>query len=327
MIAQLRKKIFFSLIFIALSTKIRSDGFSILYVHLGNEVPRYLYDSIKQTRAFNPNGRLFVVCYEKNIEAVKVALDSSNVCCVASQELPISHDHALFLKRTRYSGFWRFASERFFYIEQVIKKYNLTDIFHLESDNLLYVNLEDCLSLFRTQYPGIGATFDNDSRCIAGFMYIKDILSISKLNEFFASVTENNYNDMQIIALFRKKHPTLINHLPIVPDIYKDFYPLKNLQGAETNFADQYSNNFKSFNSIFDAAAIGQYLGGIDSIHKKQDTIGFINESCLFSPANFSYEWKLDDCGRKIPFIKIDNKIYRINNLHIHSKNLKNFTS
>ena len=54
-----------------------------------------------------------------------------------------------------------------------------------------------------------------------------------------------------------------------------------NLNVDEYNFI---SSNFDRFQYIFDAAAIGQYLGGIDPIHDKNDTSGFVNEICIINP-------------------------------------------
>ena len=79
--------------------------------------------------------------------------------------------------------------------------------------------------------------------------------------------------------------------------------------------------------SISDAAAIGQYLGGIDPWHGCHNTIGFINETCIFNPALCSFVWELDFKNRKIPYIIFKNAKYCINNLHIHCKNLNKFKS
>jgi hypothetical protein len=74
---------------------------------------------------------------------------------------------------------------------------------------------------------------------------------------------------------------------------------------------------YETFNSIFDGAAIGQYLGGI---HSDPNLKGFINEKTVFNVAKYNYIWENDE-----PFmVYLDNKI-KINNLHIHSKNLKQF--
>ena len=75
---------------------------------------------------------------------------------------------------------------------------------------------------------------------------------------------------------------------------------------------------------IFDAAAIGQYLGGVDPRNIEGDTRGFINETCIIKYNKYKFEWiKIDELF--IPHIIIDSNKYKICNLHIHCKNLKNF--
>ena len=78
------------------------------------------------------------------------------------------------------------------------------------------------------------------------------------------------------------------------------------------------------FNSIFDTAAIGQYLGGIDPKNESGDTTGFINEDCVVKYDKYKFKW-IKNGKYYFPHIIINEKIIPINNLHIHSKNLKNF--
>jgi hypothetical protein len=87
-----------------------------------------------------------------------------------------------------------------------------------------------------------------------------------------------------------------------------------------------FNKNFKIFNNIFDAAAIGQYLGGVDKRNDINDTTGFINETCVIKYNNYKFHWKkINDLW--CPYIKIDNDLIKIINLHIHSKSLDNFLS
>jgi disulfide oxidoreductase YuzD len=57
------------------------------------------------------------------------------------------------------------------------------------------------------------------------------------------------------------------------------------------------------------------------------NTVGFINESCVFDPSKWTFEWLLDAQGRKVPYASYHGHKWKINNLHIHSKNLAGFRS
>ena len=87
-----------------------------------------------------------------------------------------------------------------------------------------------------------------------------------------------------------------------------------------------FCNNIDQFNSIFDAAAYGSYLGGQDP-RNGPCVPGHVIATCLFDSSKIGYEWHIDDQGRKIPYATFDGTAYRINNLHIHSKELKQFAS
>jgi hypothetical protein len=84
--------------------------------------------------------------------------------------------------------------------------------------------------------------------------------------------------------------------------------------------------NYQEFGSIFDAAAIGQFLGGIDPRNGVSKP-GFINESCLFNPGLMTFVWERDAYGRLVPYAIYGSTKARINNLHIHSKKLEGFFS
>lgn len=319
------------LILLLLTAQLNAElNYSVVYVHLGNSLPEYIFDSIQQTKLFNPKSKIYVICYECNVTKIQSRTD---VKCVSTNELKQTNKHQLFLSKTRFDtttnwGVWRYAIERFFYIESLMSKYNLENVFHLENDNLLYFNLQSNLPLFINNYNGIAAIFDNDTRCIPGFLFIKNLIALKKLNTFIAITADSGQFDMETIGSFRNKYPQYIDNLPLIPNDYKNSYPLTNLLGATTQFPERFSNKINEFNAIFDAAPIGQYLGGLDPFHANNyPEGGFINERAVFNPANFIYEWVADEQGRKVPYIRFNNNVYRINSLHIHSKNLKKFIS
>ena len=181
--------------------------------------------------------------------------------------------------------------------------------------------------MFQQQYKNqIAAVFDNDDRCIPSFIYASDKNSMSHLAAFMVENAYLGKNDMEVLGLYKKQCPAKIKNLPIIPDSYHEVYSLESSSGCKTQDPSGYSANFNKFQSIFDAAAIGQYFGGVDP-RNGPSAPGFINELCLFNPANLNYEAKFDEQGRLIPYLLFQDKKYRINNLHIHSKNLKQFLS
>lgn len=306
--------------------------YSIVYVHLGSTPPIYLYDSLVQARLFN---REAPICLIANQQALIAELRdfacNNHIALVPCESLVPTESHKLFARSTTLDnrwrdGFWKKACERFFYIHEYMAQYGVNNVCHIESDNLLYVDIADIWPVLE-RYAGIGAVFDHDGRCIPSFMYIAHVDAMADLVRFIASHAKKGMTDMHIIALYRKERERhYIDYLPIIMREYVDKYPLKSTGGDTPLDSTAYYRNDDTFQSIFDGAAIGQYLGGIDPRNGVSKP-GFINETCLFNPAHLDIQWIEDTQGRKVPYAMFGGRKYRINNLHIHSKRLYEFLS
>lgn len=295
---------------------------SVLFVHIGQKFPPYLQTAIDQVKRFNQDTKVYVAGNQRAHKKGKL----EQIIPVEIENLQMTNHHHFFSDACKYSGFWKVTTERFFIIEEVMAKYNLHNVVHLESDNMLYVNLDE-LAPTLINYNGIAAVFDNDIRCIPGFIFFRNVDSLQKMNEFLARNIRAYENDMFGLALFKNSgYADVIEHLPLVPREFVDACELVSINGDTTAYPDNYSNQIENFGSIFDGAAIGQYLGGVDPIFKMKQK-NYINQSCLFNPSQWNFFWEKDQEGRKVPFMEFCGHTYRINNLHIHSKNLKKFTS
>ena len=203
-------------------------------------------------------------------------------------------------------GFWALASMRFFYIYEFMEQYNIDDVIHLENDVLIYYNCTEITNRVGRQF--VYMPFDTLNRNIASIMYIPSA-------SVFRRVLENydyTLNDMENFSRIRSK-ANIIRNFPI--------YPSNNSLNSEIRFV---SENFDNFGFVFDAAAIGQYLGGIDPRNYPGDTRGFVNETCVIKYNKFNFIWGTLD-GMKKPFIIINDMKFPIFNLHIHHKNLQDF--
>lgn len=203
--------------------------------------------------------------------------------------------------------FWKLTSTRFFYVCGAMKKYGIRDVIHIENDVLLYYNADVLLDKVDEKY--IYIPFDSFERNIASIMYIPDYITFENALKHY----DFSKNDMLNFKGISVK-TNLVQHFPIFINNHNDH--VENQQ--EYEFVTQ---NFDKFNYIFDAAAIGQYIGGT---HQDTNAIGFINETCVIKFNNYTFDWIIENNIRK-PIINIDNKKYRIFNLHIHSKNLQKF--
>jgi hypothetical protein len=265
----------------------------IILVSVGN-FQEYILDNIKNLKLFNNND--ITVITEKKFFYYLEYLDVELVDAKDLEDFSFNHNSQL--DKTFRNGFWHLCSLRFFYLYSYIKNNNLTNCIHLENDVLTYIDFTNFIT-----HDKVYATFDCDSRVIPGILYIPNA-------ESFKPIIDNynfQLNDMQNLAKFNED---IIEPFPIFPIINDEINKL--------------TKNYLQFNSIFDAAAIGQYLGGVDKRNQDGDTRGFINETCLIKYDKYIFFWIKKD-NLFIPHIVVNNTLFRINNLHIHSKELNKF--
>lgn len=202
--------------------------------------------------------------------------------------------------------------ERFFILQNLLKQLNKNDCLFLELDNMIYDDPHKWINIFSQNE--LCYMYDNENRFSSGLMYIKNA---DALEGFLICCLDfiNNSNkfldEMTVLSIYYERNKDKVGILPtywndpIVPAI-------------------TYSNYNKYNNSIFDAAGIGIYLLGVDPYH----TNGIIikNKKGTFGGkidySNQTFEWKIDERGRKKPYIWNGKDWLLINVLHVHSKDL-----
>ena len=302
--------------------------YSIVFIHIGSDIPPYADIAISQARLFNPKARIILLSSARGLQRFSALKIQENIELRSYEDLPLSKMHQKYQNQCiETSPFWRYTKERFLYLWDLMESSHLINVFHLENDNMLYADLAPLLPHFQKEYPGIGATFDNDDRCIPGFVWIANCDAMQALAQYFVKKAPERISDMYVMGNYRKENsPQRIDSLPIIMPSYTAVYPLKSPHHHTTKHPQLYSKHADTFHAIFDAAAIGQFLGGIDPIHPNNQP-GFINESCLFNPSVLQYQWIKDQEGRLVPYASFQDQSYRIINLHIHSKRLHAFKS
>ena len=234
-----------------------SDFVPVVLTHIGkNEFPMYIYDCIEQIRLFNKSNNIYIVV-NRNVKHIDlVRLDFYKCSVIYIEDLRMNERHRLFLKKTRLQKFWRVTMERFFILEEVMRDYGLSRVLHLENDNLIYFNIEDVFDVFEKKYSGITMPRDKEDRCIAGIVFLNDIDTLKKLNTYLLQQQRNKKsNEMQLLGEFFIEND--IESLPVVSLAYSGKWKIKGVE-------KQYNYAVLDFQGIFDAAAIGQLLGGKD---------------------------------------------------------------
>jgi len=206
------------------------------------------------------------------------------------------------------NGFWLLTSMRFFVLYEFMKAFDVSNVVHLENDVLVYENCDALLP--HIDRSMVHVPFDCFKRNIASIVFIPNH---EKLGDVIRQY-DFSKNDMENFVLVRERTERLITHFPIFPT-----------QHAVTDEEKFVSTNSQRFPFLFDAAAMGQYLGGVDPSNITGDTTGFVNETCVIKYDRFQFSWESNGGARK-PFITISGEKFPIFNLHIHCKNLKRFS-
>jgi len=232
---------------------------------------------------------------------------SDMITLVAAETLddPFGFSRRSTLNREFRNGFWHHASARLFVLHSFMANYRVKNVIHLENDVLIYHNCDDTLTdaLYNTKH--VYMPFDTFERNIASIVYIPDSFVFGEILSHYDFTKNDMYNFSEI-----RKKTGLIDTLPI--------FVARTDDNSERAFITNNWNKFAGY--IFDAAAMGQYVGGVDPRNIHGDTRGFVNETCVIK-YNEEGEFFWRDTK---PWIRLkqERKEVPIFNLHIHSKAL-----
>lgn len=325
-----------------------------------NTLPDYIYYSFKQFRMFNPDISTYFIT-NVNLPA---KFNELNLKVVKSDTLNKTSKHVEFIGKNAMNGtrenrgipvgFWVLSTERFFWIEELMKQKGLQNVIQIECDNLVYYDFKNVFN----NIPKVGANHlvcgDRENHALANAIcYFKNSSVISRFTDFLAEKSKLGYN--KILDEFNRngipgRATVQVNDMCLTLLYYRlnkgetlngekviDLFPLLPFDGTLGN--DPESNqNFKNFGVIFDGAHWGMHIGGwpkclIEPKNAKilgpghKDASYYVGK--LLISKRLEFNWMKDEKGRKVP-IAMDhqNKTNtRITNLHIHCKEVQKFIS
>jgi hypothetical protein len=277
--------------------------FSLVLVCLEN-FQEYILTNIAQLLRLG-HTNIYILTNEYLISEFEPFQNILKIVSVESLDDPFNFKEASTLDKEFRGGFWYNTSARFFVIHSFMVKYGVQNVIHIENDVLLYYNVnEELMNTFTDKKMYI--PFDTYERNIASIVFIPDAEIFGKILEHY----DFGKNDMCNFSEIRKR-TGLIQNLPIF---------VSDNTTLERAFV---TNGFQKY--IFDAAAIGQLVGGVDPRNAGGDTRGFVNETCVIKYKDEgNIVWK-EINGLNKPFIQIKGVKVPIFNLHIHCKDLSSY--
>lgn len=290
---------------------------SLVLVHIGKNIPEYIYDCIYQVSLFNSN-TIYVLLESDVIESFKkrlnrININGSNIICVPLELIEGSLEkNSEYIKYKSWiskfnngdfrDGFWISTTKRFYYIYEFMKLFSITNLFHIENDIMMYTPFDEIYKEM-DDYNRVWMIKDHPKRVIPSIMFFPHYqIFYDILKKISGQFSDTFVNDMVLFGNLSNENVYL--------------------------FPNNIENGSKM---IFDAAAIGQYLGGVDTRNDSSNTVGFINETSVFRADSCDYvNVKLEN--NLTIFAAKDktlarSQLVKIANLHIHSKRLHQFSS
>jgi len=284
----------------------------VAYAFIG-KLPSYSIDTVYQTRLFF-DGPIYFIVSDMESEYLPALQNKYNVkiinytdvidnefielACTSvlrTAEVPRLGDR---------SGLFIRSFERFYVLHKLMIKENIENVFFMELDNLIYDDPRNWYTAFSRK--NLCYMYDHKQRCSSGICFIKTHITLNKMLTFFSkhirdfvSERDGQINEMTALALFYEDNKELIQILPT--------------HWSPREYPVEYSESFELYNSIFDSAALGIYFFGLDPYHTEGKIVKYKRWwGSLIDYTVYRYEWKIDDKGRNIPFIFIENTLIRI---------------
>tara|TARA_B100001248_G_scaffold252696_1_gene229147 strand:- start:203 stop:1078 length:876 start_codon:yes stop_codon:yes gene_type:complete len=255
--------------------------------------------------------------------------DDSKVHLITDQEINIpeievvninDYDELKFLKKFKNNlksnglssnPLWITSLERIFFINEYIKKIQLSEFVHFDNDVVIYKPFSQIKKHFEEKEKGIFITPLNLYNLIFGYSYVNssekfDLLSnkvkevVENFKHYEYKYNKNNpLNEMRILSIISFENKGLISELETLP--------------------------YGQDNVIFDPASYGQFLGGTHQKPKRFYRINFATQQHTVGTEIISRRIKTKFVN-SIPYVmsELGDKVELVN-LHIHSKELQKF--
>jgi hypothetical protein len=274
--------------------------------HNGPSFPTHIKHCVDNIVHFNGNSKIFFITNHNVNLGDKVEV--LNLNDFKSKEILNSS----FFNESPDIILFRNSLFRFLFLNELIKSKQLTDTIHFDNDIMVYEDFSKFKHIL--EQSNISITPHSANEYVCGFMYMKSNIDvIADLFVRLVSLDRNSLynlaganfmpNEMRMLYLLNKeKH--CMTMLPVLP-------------------FGEYSNNFDKFNSIFDPSSYGQHVDGTPD----NNTSGWVagrNLHRAIDPYLHNGEVSIV-FDNKLPFIKYEDRLIKLNNLHIHSKQTNKF--
>lgn len=310
---------------------------TLVFICLGNnsftKYQKYILFSLKQARLIDPNLDIVVILNSGQPNFVYEKLQQLNVTHVFYEVLLVNNGQ--FIKDFHRSFFVQgsmepdgnkmfvqYTTERLLALHAYMNMTQRWNVFHMESDNMLYMNLNDLMTRMQACDVHIALPKAAVHTAVASFIYVRNVHAIEHFIRYIIGIfrlgstkarkllNTDWINDMTIAGRYIDLHAASAEHSKRtgvfeLPSQFKVDSCISTKSGKDP--------------IIFDACVLGQYYGGRYS----KPGIPYWEPSRLLDPRALKLVWKEIGGKKRVPII-LD---FRIVNIHVHSKVLALFSS
>jgi hypothetical protein len=280
---------------------------NFILFHKNSKLPGYIVECIRQIITTQINFKVYLLT-DNNI-----TFDNNNINVIDINDIKIDILNEIdFYKHDR-DPLWKTSFERFFYIDYFIRKNKLKNIVHFDNDVLIYKAVEDILTPLQKNIPNVGITKHKPHELVCGFTFINNENSLEKICFKLLELAQQGVDNLKI--LFNGDMPHEMRLLGHISENWEDIKILP---------STPFDLDFSNYDCVFDPSSYGQYLGGTgnaikntihpDNVYRLVDR-HIVNKKII----------PIFDQTTKTPYIIYNDTHIPIFNLHIHSKQLREF--
>lgn len=300
---------------------------NLAYAFIG-PLPPYSVDTVEQARKFF-DGPIYFIVSDYESPYVPILESTYNVIIVRYDKVVdlefntlVKETYSKFAIAERLKGrekLFIYSFERFYLLHYLMIQKELTNVFFLELDNLIYDDPRKWLEGFRQK--DMAYLYEQYDRCASGICYIKNVEILRSFTQYCSKYIRDETGFIHEMGALFKFWEIEKDRLQILPTHWSPAHaPVAAAVPAETYKKYNIYNN-----TIFDGAGLGIFIGGMDPYHTRGIIEKWKHHPCLYDIdyTVYKYEWRKDEQGRNIPYVFTGVEWIRINNLHIHSKDLR----
>ena len=274
-----------------------------------NPWENHIWLCIEQIRKWNPEINIYMITDDCEVDEQDFI--RYNVIHEFVSDLKTSYDvENLSYFNSSINPSERACGLRPFYIESVIRKYNLKNIFTFDNDVLIYCDLEKISNILENLYQRTGLTPDSKEKMVLGMCYIKDKNYISDITDILWKYM-NQENGSRLLDM----------------DLWNFVYIEKGSShvGILPTWGDGlFSENSDIIGGIFDPSSIGQFLLGCDNGNPPGTFFPHHYIHNRLRENNYEFTFNYDDSRKYVSvFNKNTSMSHKVLSIHVHNKKLK----